>query len=465
MASLQNAFASPFTIYNASAGSGKTYTLSLLFIGRLLTSNEALAQRRLLAITFTKKAAQEMKLRIIEQLMQIATETDEQDPKTQAFITHIAELTNLSKDEIINRAKRSLQQLFSHYGLFQVTTIDAFNFRLLQQFAFDLNLPQDFEAYLDSETLMQEATEAIFSRIGSDDALTKLVIDFAERAFKEKGAVRIFKEVSEFSLLLTQEKNFGAIQKILQLNPKQRSEDRKQLQIEIAEAEKQFKSTLSEALQVLNKDEVLETAKRSYFYKFLVGLHQSKHPADGFFKKYTDPKAPQYLTTEDDLKLHTQKTPAAVKSLLDEMTPRLLALRKQMIEQASKITFYKEILKSLLPTSLIGDFAEAVQTIKQEQQIVPIHEFNFIIHQHIKTLPVPFIYERIGNRIQHYFIDEFQDTSVMQWENIMPLVENSFQSINDQTGSLSLMGDVKQSIYRFRGGNPEQFSALIHDKS
>lgn len=465
MTALQTAFKSPFTIYNASAGSGKTYTLSLLYISRLLSSNEALAQRRLLAITFTKKAAQEMKLRIVEQLMQIAAEPNAQEPKTDAFIEQIAEATGLTKDEIIGRAKQCLQQLFSHYGLFQVTTIDAFNFRLLQQFAFDLNLPHDFEAYLDSKTLIHEATEAIFSKIGKDETLTNLLIEFAERAFKEKGAVNIYNEVSDFSMLLTKEKNFRAIHELLKFNQKQWKEDRWHLMQGITAAENSFKTTLNEVLKLLDKAELLEDLKTNNYFKFLQQLNQSNQPADSFFDKYASAKTPQYLTTEDGFKLYTQKAPDAVKLHLDELRPKLLALRQQLIEQSIQTAYFKEILKSLLPTSLISDLAEAVQNIKQEQQILPIHEFNFIINQHIKNLPAPFIYERIGNRIQHYFIDEFQDTSVMQWENMVPLVENSFQSINGKTGSLSLMGDVKQSIYRFRGGNPEQFSALIHDKS
>ena len=122
----------------------------------------------------------------------------------------------------------------------------------------------------------------------------------------------------------------------------------------------------------------------------------------------------------------------------------------------------ERVLKSFVPLSMISEINTRINQIKADEGILFVNDFNRIISKHIKHQPAPFIYERLGEKFRHYFIDEFQDTSKLQWQNLIPLVENAITSQYDDGtfGSLYLVGDVKQSIYEWRGGDPKQFLDL-----
>ena len=139
------------------------------------------------------------------------------------------------------------------------------------------------------------------------------------------------------------------------------------------------------------------------------------------------------------------------------MLPEIEAAYHTVKAHVSQYRFLKSFYKHITPLSVLNAISREVQAIKEEDNIILISEFNTIVSDHIKTQPAPFIYERIGEKFRHYFIDEFQDTSVMQWENLLPLMENTLSAEN--TGVM-IVGDAKQSIYRWRGGKPEQFIAL-----
>ena len=129
----------------------------------------------------------------------------------------------------------------------------------------------------------------------------------------------------------------------------------------------------------------------------------------------------------------------------------------------SKLHVYKallceNILNNLIPLSVLNLLKDEIEKIKKEENLIPISEFNKIIHKEIKNQPVPFIYEKIGSKFSHFFIDEFQDTSKLQWNNIKPLIENSLASENSM---LLISGDPKQSIYRWRGSEVNEFLNII----
>ena len=132
-----------------------------------------------------------------------------------------------------------------------------------------------------------------------------------------------------------------------------------------------------------------------------------------------------------------------------------------------EISFLNNILKSIVPLSVLNIVNKELQTIKKEQNILLISEFNQLISNEIKDQPAPFIYERIGERYHNYFIDEFQDTSRMQWQNLIPLAENALatEARPNEQNSLLIVGDAKQAIYRWRGGKPEQFIDLYEEEN
>src|SRR5690606_27849689 len=164
---------------------------------------------------------------------------------------------------------------------------------------------------------------------------------------------------------------------------------------------------------------------------------------------------------EDGSGLYKAKPDPIVASKIDEIRPQLLSNYLAIKERVFKDSLFESILKNLTPLSVVNLVNQEIENIKAEKNILPIFEFNHLINREIKNQPAPFIYERLGEKYRHFFIDEFQDTSKLQWENIIPLVDNALsQIVDDSQGSLLLVGDAKQSIYRWRGGLPEQFMGL-----
>jgi ATP-dependent exoDNAse (exonuclease V) beta subunit len=177
-----------------------------------------------------------------------------------------------------------------------------------------------------------------------------------------------------------------------------------------------------------------------------------------------DIRANKYKFTEIE-EVAINKT-AKDRSQIEAILPEILNLLSKVYANNEKKDFYNAFLKNITPLSLLNTISEKLKNIQQEQNILSIAEFNALIHNEIQNQPAPFIYERLGERYRHFFIDEFQDTSEMQWQNLIPLIDNATSSeINGEKGTLMIVGDPKQSIYRWRGGKAEQFIALSKDNN
>ena len=165
--------------------------------------------------------------------------------------------------------------------------------------------------------------------------------------------------------------------------------------------------------------------------------------------------------------IYPKRVTGVVASLIDEMQSRIASDFEKTKELFSEISFLRNFQKSIVPLSVLNVVNKELQRIKEEQNILLISEFNQLISNEIKGQPAPFIYERIGERYQNYFIDEFQDTSEMQWQNLIPLTENALvtEPKPNEQHSLLIVGDAKQAIYRWRGGKPEQFIDLYEEEN
>src|SRR5690606_32484512 len=144
---------------------------------------------------------------------------------------------------------------------------------------------------------------------------------------------------------------------------------------------------------------------------------------------------------------------------LDELTPAIAQLFEKSKTAVSQFGFYTALLKNLNPLMLLNIIQKEYTALQEEKNVLPISAFNTLINNEIKNQPAPFIYERLGEKYHHYFIDEFQDTSQLQWNNLVPLIDNALSQAESNVGggSLLIVGDAKQAIYRWRGGYPEQF--------
>ena len=438
-----------FTIYDASAGSGKTYTLTKEYLKILFLSSTDDAYRKILAITFTNKAVEEMKSRIVSSLYQFSI--DETSEKAMDLLRDVSKDTNLSIATIKDKSKAIIKNIIHNYAAFDISTIDKFTLKVIRTFEQDLNLPPNFEISLDTDALLQEAIDLVISKAGEDAGLTKLLIEFSKDRTDDDKNWDISAELLKVAGLITNENNaeeikemsdkslddFGVIKKKLQ-------EEIKRLKLESAEGGKNLKEFIAS-----------KGANFGSFNKFF-----NDH-LNNIEKNELKDSQKKYFVPEDIKLLKSAQDVALIESIIGD----ILAQLKAVYEQLGKVAMYEAFLQNLNPLSLINTIYQEFKQIQQEQNLVSISDFNKIIHDEIQNQPAPFIYERLGEKYRHYFIDEFQDTSVMQWQNLIPLIDNALAGQDDygQKGTLMLVGDPKQAIYRWRGGKAEQFIDLAKE--
>ena len=439
-----------FSIYDASAGSGKTYTLVREYLKIILSSTKKDAYRNILAITFTNKAVHEMKSRIVGSLSEFAK--DDPSAKALLLMEDLARETGLSAIEIKTKSKRIIKHLIHNYAAFDISTIDKFTHKVIRAFAHDLNLPMTFEVTLDTENLLAEAVDAIISQAGLDETLTKLLIDFAMEKADDDKSWDVSREILETGRLVLNENNRNEIVRFQDKSIEEFVEIKKKM-LELCKGldleNQQFAIDALNLIDINNID--LKSFSRGTFPNHLLSIREGKfNSRNKTFHEF------------DDVAIN--KT-ASDRALIENIIPDLLKILDSIYRNFEKRDFYKAFLKNITPLSLLNTVSNELSKIQSEQNILSISEFNAIIHREIQDQPAPFIYERLGERYRHFFIDEFQDTSEMQWQNLIPLIDNALSGQDDlgNKGTLMIVGDPKQSIYRWRGGKAEQFIALSKD--
>ncbi len=441
-----------FSIYDASAGSGKTYTLVKEYLKIILLSNKNDAYRNILAITFTNKAVHEMKSRVVDSLSEFTKENPSE--KAQQMMQHIHQETNLSIVTIKDKSKSIIKHLIHNYAAFDISTIDKFTHKVIRAFAHDLNLPITFEVSLDTENLLTEAVDSIIAEAGSDKILTKLLVDFTMEKTDDDKSWDVSRDIMETGRLVLNENNR---EELKYFNDKSISDFvniKSKLEIVCDDFEKKCTDLAVQILDLINKNGIdLKSFSRGSFPNHLNYIKENNSKANE--KKYLEFEEIAINKNAND------------KAIIETLIPEFLSILKQIYSIFEKKNFYQAFLKNITPLSLLNTVKNELTKIQKNQNILSISEFNKLINEQIQNQPAPFIYERLGERYRHFFIDEFQDTSQMQWQNLIPLIDNatSSQDLNGVKGSLLIVGDPKQSIYRWRGGKAEQFIELSKDKN
>lgn len=436
-----------FKIYNASAGSGKTFTLTIEYLKILLKATNDNGYRNILAITFTNAAVKEMKERILSTL--IAFTYDTIPDKYSNYYYKIEEdlkQENLHID-IKAKAKKIVKTLIHDYAAFDIMTIDKFTLKIIKTFSKELNIPSQFEIVLETKLLLKEAVDKVISLAGENKILTDLLIDFAKYKADENKSWNIENDIYTISEVILKDEFFD---KIIQL---QNSEIE-----DFIESKEKLNNRVESVVQniqqissiIFNDFESHQLSKDDFpygtFYNQIISLKQIN--LSDTLKEIKDPKAKK-----------GSKNESIINNFIPVWTPYL----EEININIPKLAVYRLILKEIIPSSLISSVIKEFKNLLYEKEILSISDFNKLIKEEIKDEPAPFIYERLGDKYHHFFIDEFQDTSVLQWENLIPLIDNSLVSLeNNVPGSLMLVGDPKQAIYRFRGGKAEQFIELAN---
>ncbi|MFH6945751.1 UvrD-helicase domain-containing protein [Flavobacterium sp. FlaQc-50] len=436
-----------FSIYDASAGSGKTYTLVKEYLKIILSSSKNDAYRNILAITFTNKAVHEMKSRIVGSLSEFTKEIP--SDKASDLMEDLSRETGLSIIRIKTKSQNIIKHLIHNYAAFDISTIDKFTHKVIRAFAHDLNLPMTFEVTLDTENLLVEAVDAIIAQAGQDETLTKLLIDFTMEKTDDDKSWDVSREILETGRLVLNENNRNEILHFQDKSIEEFIAIKKKMSALCADLEKENAGFAAELLVLIDKNGIdLKSFSRGTFPNHLESIKDGKfNPKNKTFHEFED--------------IAINKT-AKDKAIIENLIPELLQTLVKIYKNFEKRDFYKAFLKNITPLSLLNTVSNELAKIQSEQNILSISEFNAIIYREIQNQPAPFIYERLGERYRHFFIDEFQDTSEMQWQNLIPLIDNALAGQDDlgNKGTLMIVGDPKQSIYRWRGGKAEQFIEL-----
>ncbi|WP_194766252.1 UvrD-helicase domain-containing protein [Tamlana sp. I1] len=439
----------PFTIYNASAGSGKTYTLVKEYLKILFQSPYRDQFKRILAITFTNKAVAEMKERIIETLKKFSNPDVLQ--ANDSMFQSICDELQIEPEILHEKSKSLLNHIIHNYAAFDISTIDGFTHKLIRTFAHDLKLPLNFEVELDQESLLYEAVDSLITKAGTDAELTRILVDFAlEKADDDKSWDVSF-DFNKIAKLLTNENDIPFIEKL-----KDKSLDdfkilKKQLIEELKSTEVSIVNCAQNILTLIeNSGLEFKDFSGGYLPKYFQKLAESNFDANYGAKWQEDIESST---------LYPKRVSSETASVIEGIQPQIASAFNQSKQLVFHLKFLKAFYKNITPLSVLNVINKELNDLKEAQNKMLISEFNAIISTEIKEQPTPFIYERIGEKFKHYFIDEFQDTSVMQWQNLIPLLDNSLSA---QGGSAMLVGDAKQAIYRWRGGKAEQFIGLFN---
>ncbi|MCC2546342.1 UvrD-helicase domain-containing protein [Hymenobacter sp. BT175] len=463
-----------FRVYSSSAGSGKTYQLTKEYLKLALGSDDPAYFKSILAITFTNDAAGEMKERIIGALRRFAYETESDDQllreiaeelAADGLLPRSAETPEDQRRELRQRAAATFRLVLYHYADFAVSTIDSFVQRIVQAFTRELGLPATFEVELDGDAVLQSAVALLLDRVNRDPnaaLLSRSLADYTlSKADEGRSWNNLPEELVEFGRFLLSEPVHEAVAQLQQMSLQDYRRLHETLKQRKLEIEATFRDVSTKALAALDAAAVTDA-----------DLYQGKSGILGYVTKWeerlsTDKEANSYVraTIEQDKWYSGKVKTAADKARVDAVKPALTEAYTEL--EALRATLLPDyvLVNGMLPylfhVSLLSELSKAVDQLSRDRGIVLIAEFNRRIAGIVLREPVPFIYERMGERYLHLLIDEFQDTSVLQWNNLLPLVENAVS-----TGNLSLaVGDAKQAIYRWRGGEMEQILRLHQNQT
>ena len=441
-------------IYNAAAGAGKTYTLVKDYIILLLQTPANDGYKYILAITFTNKAVAEMKTRVLHTLVDLSKMSIKEKENNNSLISAIRSETGLSFDYIKQKADKIVKSILHNYASFDIVTIDTFTHRVLRTFSKDLGISSNFEIEMDVDLLIHEAVDRVVDKIGVEPELTNAIIEFALTKLDEDKSWDVSIELRNIGDLLKSEQQRKSLLKIEDKSLKDFKVLDVNLKTKIGQIKENIKKLATEIIAVFE----LNSLKEADFMRGSIPKHFKKLiGGDTRFDTTTGWK--QNIT---GAAFYSKATSKDTKETIDRLRPKIEEAFAQTQDLLANLEFYVNVKKNLIPLSILKTIHRELNLIKKERNLVLISEFNTTITDTIKDQPAPFIYERLGEKYRDYFIDEFQDTSVLQWQNLVPLIDNavSTEDSNGKKGRVTLVGDVKQAIYRWRGGDAEQFINL-----
>lgn len=443
-----------FLIYQASAGSGKTYTLVKEYLKLALLNPKS--YRHILAITFTNKATEEMKTRVIKKIVELC------EGKDDAFASEIkkeveAEYKFVKNLDVRKESGTLLTSILHDYSAFAISTIDSFSVRVMRSFAKELRIPFGFDIELDSSAVLNEITDKLLDSVGSDTELTGYLEDYIMSNLEEDHSWRIEdiiknagKEIFSERYWKIKFEKHGAVF----------AEDRAVVK-SVIESITGIKYSFENYLKALGE-------------KATALIHKHNFTSDDF--AYKSKGVFLFLTrkiiSDKDYKLENKyyieahktvdkffdsknKSRTSDYKLASELYDTFVEAYNYIKENVRAYYTASEICRNIYLTGIFADLLDELNKYRLENRVLLSSDLNLMLRSLISKDISPFIYEKIGSNYHNYLIDEFQDTSDFQWKNFLPLIINALS----ERHIAMIVGDVKQSVYRWRGGDMQ---LLLH---
>ena len=442
----------PLTVYKASAGSGKTFTLAVEYI-KLLIENPH-SYRNILAVTFTNKATEEMKMRILSQLYGIWKGLDDSKSYTDRILTE----TGLPIDTVKERAGIALHLLLHNYNYFRVETIDSFFQSVLRNLARELDLTANLRISLNDTQVEEMAVDQLIDSLTHTDRMLQWLLSYIMEKISDDHSWNIIGQVKQFGKTIFRDyykANRKALSNVI---------SQKGFMEEYSKQLKALRSTALERMKSLGNEffDILESEGLN-----IDDLSNKKSGVAGFFIKLQNGVFDESIEgkrvcecSEDPEKWYSKKSEQAEHIYAVAETALIPLLKRAMEERPRQYKVYQSAdltLRHLSQLRLLGSIEQKVRNLNDEANRFLLSDTQQLLHDLISDSDSPFIFEKIGSQLEHVMIDEFQDTSTVQWQNFKVLLQ---ECMSHQHSQNLIVGDVKQSIYRWRSGDWRLLNAI-----
>ena len=434
------------TVYKASAGSGKTFTLSVEYIKLLI--NDPTSFRSTLAVTFTNKATEEMKTRILSQLYGIWKRL----PDSKSYIEKIKTDMDVTEEFMAERAGMALHNIVNNYSYFRIETIDSFFQSVLRNLARELDLTANLRVELNDYQIERNAVDNLIDNLSEDDQLLAWIMDYIHENMQDDKNWNVIGQIKKFGENIFREfyKTNSKLlnEKLLEEGFfKQYTSKLRKLR---NEAEAEIVNEAGLFFDILNNNGIDiqdlsygKSGPAGYFVKIQSGVYDESLITSRVKTAIDNGNGDGWVKKTADAELKAIASSKLAPALINAENTRS---RNWPIYQSAVLT-----LRHLNQLRLLNSIENKVRDMNQEANRFLLSDTHTLLHSLIKDSDSPFIFEKIGTRLNNIMIDEFQDTSTVQWQNFKVLLEECMSHSSEQ-GNL-IVGDVKQSIYRWRSGD------------
>ena len=435
----------PLTVYKASAGSGKTFTLATEYISLLV--DNPMSYRTILAVTFTNKATEEMKMRILSQLYGIW----KQLPDSDNYLKAVQEKTGLDAEVISQRAGISLSNLLNNYNYFRVETIDTFFQSVMRNMARELDLTTNLRIGLNDYQVEELAVDQLIADLSTTDAMLQWILRYIMENISDDKSWNVIGHIKQFGRHIFSDAYKDVSRALEEKLAEPGFFDRyTTLLRELRQSAEQQMKQFADAFFDILDDEHLTVEDFTYgkagLCSFFLKLRQGQFDEGIVGKRVTDSLGvPSKWCRKNHPRLEL------IHTLADGLLGNLL--RQALDERPRQWRLYKSAdltLRHLSQLRLLSSIEQKVHELNQDANRFLLSDTQQLLHSLIGDSDSPFIFEKIGAQLEHVMIDEFQDTSTVQWQNFRVLLD---EAMSHEDSSNLIVGDVKQSIYRWRAGD------------